>query len=198
MRIDDVSMIGKLGVAKKMLRAYEDAYELDPKHPDAVVGLYEYYRQAPGMAGGDKAKAEALFPVLKEVAPLRASLSQAMSAIEQEQWDDAYSFLNQARELEPENRLVQYLTAKVASLSGQHLEEAVTLLKEYLAVPVVESDNIPTHDGAWWRLGLIYEQLGNIPEAISCFETALTFDSDISKQIQQDLTRVRLKTNVPK
>ena len=53
------SLLSRLGLAKKCLAAYEKAVALDAKNVDARADLAEYYIEAPGIAGGDKAKAQA-------------------------------------------------------------------------------------------------------------------------------------------
>lgn len=56
-RINDVSVFRKMGVARAMRRAWERAIELDPSHLDAHRSLMRYYLQAPAIAGGDTDKA---------------------------------------------------------------------------------------------------------------------------------------------
>jgi tetratricopeptide (TPR) repeat protein len=53
------SLLSRLGLAKKCLAAYEKAVALDPQNVGARSDLAEYYIEAPGIAGGDKAKARA-------------------------------------------------------------------------------------------------------------------------------------------
>ena len=58
--IDEVSMINKGARASAGRRAYERAVELDPKHLGARQGLFFFFVEAPGFAGGSVKKAEAI------------------------------------------------------------------------------------------------------------------------------------------
>lgn len=52
------SFVSALGWAKKTVRAFERAVELDPSNLEALSDVFEYYLQAPGIAGGGVDKAE--------------------------------------------------------------------------------------------------------------------------------------------
>ncbi len=57
--IGNRNALGQMRAAGRMRRAWERAVELDPSHLQARFSLMSYYAQAPGIAGGDKAKARA-------------------------------------------------------------------------------------------------------------------------------------------
>ena len=52
------SFLSALGYAKKTVRAFERAAELDPSNLEALSDVFEYYLEAPGMVGGGLDKAE--------------------------------------------------------------------------------------------------------------------------------------------
>lgn len=52
------SFVAALGWAKKTVRAFERAVELDPSNLEALSDVFEYYLQAPGIAGGGVEKAD--------------------------------------------------------------------------------------------------------------------------------------------
>ena len=54
------SFLSALGYAKKTVRAFERAVELDPSNLEALSDVFEYYLQAPGMVGGGLDKAETI------------------------------------------------------------------------------------------------------------------------------------------
>jgi tetratricopeptide (TPR) repeat protein len=54
------SMFKAMGLAKRFRQEAEAALALNPRHVHSLSGLSEYYYQAPGIAGGDKKKAEDL------------------------------------------------------------------------------------------------------------------------------------------
>jgi tetratricopeptide (TPR) repeat protein len=47
----------QMGLAKRFKKEAEEALAVNPRYTDAMVGLMEYYYQAPGIIGGDKKKA---------------------------------------------------------------------------------------------------------------------------------------------
>lgn len=56
----NASIFKQLGLAKRFKREAEAVLAIDPKHTGAMTGLMEFYYRAPGIAGGDKKKAEAM------------------------------------------------------------------------------------------------------------------------------------------
>lgn len=56
----NASVFKQMGLAKRYKREVEAALALNPKHTASMIGLMEYYYRAPGIVGGDKAKAEAM------------------------------------------------------------------------------------------------------------------------------------------
>ena len=52
------NFLSALGYAKKTVRAFERAVELDPSNLEALSDVLEYYLEAPGMVGGGLDKAE--------------------------------------------------------------------------------------------------------------------------------------------
>ena len=70
----NVSMFRAAGYARRSRRALERALELDPKHVGAHEALAQYYLQAPGFMGGDKAEAERLAVRLGQFAPVEGQM----------------------------------------------------------------------------------------------------------------------------
>jgi tetratricopeptide (TPR) repeat protein len=54
------SMFKAMGLAKRFRQEAEAALALNPKHIQSLTGLSQFYYRAPGIAGGDKKKAEDL------------------------------------------------------------------------------------------------------------------------------------------
>ena len=54
------SFLSALGYAKRTVRAFERAVELDPSNLEALSDVFEYYLDAPGMVGGGVDKAETI------------------------------------------------------------------------------------------------------------------------------------------
>ena len=98
--IDDVSIFSKLGVAHKMLAAFQQAVALDPNDADARSNLSEYYSQAPGMAGGSIDKANEQIIKLDKLDPVKAALARADMAIQKKDDQKAEAYLQTAVKLE--------------------------------------------------------------------------------------------------
>lgn len=64
------SFMSALGYAKKTVRAFERAVELNPSNLEALSDVFEYYLQAPGMVGGGLDKAES---IARRIAGLNAA-----------------------------------------------------------------------------------------------------------------------------
>ncbi len=58
-----------IGRAKRCRDAFARAVELDPVNLDGNVGLMQFYYGAPGFAGGDKAKGDAVIEATRQRAP---------------------------------------------------------------------------------------------------------------------------------
>jgi len=52
------SMFKAMGLAKRVRQETEAALALNPRHIPSLMGLLQFYNQAPGIVGGDKKKAE--------------------------------------------------------------------------------------------------------------------------------------------
>jgi len=55
---EESTFLSALGYARKTVRAFERAVELDPSNSEALSDVFEYYLQAPGIVGGGLDKAE--------------------------------------------------------------------------------------------------------------------------------------------
>ena len=70
------SMFSALGYAKRCKKAYETALKLAPENPRSYIALGSFLAQAPGIAGGDKDKAQALAQQLKQLDEVQGWLLQ--------------------------------------------------------------------------------------------------------------------------
>lgn len=79
-KADKVNSISAFGLARKVKAAFERAVELDPRNPDAVNDLSEYYVGAPSIVGGGLDKAEALAARVEHSLPQSAHRIRALAA----------------------------------------------------------------------------------------------------------------------
>jgi tetratricopeptide (TPR) repeat protein len=71
------SVFKQMGLAKRYRREVDAALALNPKHTPSLMGLMEYYYRAPGIVGGDKAKAEAIPDQLMAINKVDGHLAKA-------------------------------------------------------------------------------------------------------------------------
>lgn len=70
-------ILRQAALAGRIRKGAERALALDPRSVEALVILIEFYRQAPGIAGGDKVRAAKLLAELTAIAPARGFIMQA-------------------------------------------------------------------------------------------------------------------------
>jgi Tfp pilus assembly protein PilF len=69
-----------LGQARKTVRAFERAVELDPSNLEALSDVFEYYLEAPGIVGGGLDKAENIARRFADVNPAENHWARARLA----------------------------------------------------------------------------------------------------------------------
>ncbi len=77
-RIDEVAVLFKLSIANRIRAAYEKAVELEPESLEARVAVARYHAEAPGVAGGNPAKAEQQLEEIRLRDPAMAHVTQAL------------------------------------------------------------------------------------------------------------------------
>lgn len=96
------------------------------------------------------------------------------SLIRSEEYDKAYDYMFALTELKPEELLYHYQIGKIAALTGDFTEAGVRSLQYY--IDSEREDLNPSRSAACWRLGMIYEKLGDIEQARSSYEKGLDLD----------------------
>jgi len=94
----------------------------------------------------------------------------------QERWHGAFDAFEAALERFPGDPDALYQIGRTGVLSGQRLERARKTLLEYLALE--DFEDTPGEAAARWRLGMVYEQLGNLANAVEQFEASVRLDAD--------------------
>jgi CubicO group peptidase (beta-lactamase class C family) len=81
-----------------------------------------------------------------------------------------------------------YQAARTRILGEFDQETAINLLDQYISL--AEESTRPSIAAAWWRKGVVYEQLGEIDKAIACHEKCLRLDDGFS-DAQEALDRLK-------
>jgi tetratricopeptide (TPR) repeat protein len=186
--IQKAGLFSKLGLARKCLAAYEKAVELDPDDVNARYALLNFYRQAPGFAGGglDKARAEAR--EIQKRDDVRGTVALADISAAEKKFDEAFAVLDSLRQRHPGSPDAAYAIGRAAASSGQRLEEGAAMLTEYLAH--TPDDKQPPLWAAHWRLGQIFEKKGDPAGARAEYQAALKLNP-IQPQLLEALQRVK-------
>lgn len=112
--------LAALGAYKRELAR---AIELDPQSADAHQEEIGYLINAPGIAGGDKARAREKLEELREISPVDALVMEAELEIQLDNRKAAYAIWTRILELEPDNTSAR-MSRAMALQSEQQWSEA--------------------------------------------------------------------------
>jgi tetratricopeptide (TPR) repeat protein len=169
-------MLSKIGFAKKCLAAYERAVALEPGNMNFRQSLFEYYRQAPGLAGGGFDKAAAQAEAMKQLDGTQGRIAYATLYAGEKKYDLALAQFDEVLQTEPDNYAALYQVGRLAAVTGQFLDRGVTSLRRCLELPVPATPNTPGHAAAQWRLGQLLEKKSDLAAARSAYEAAVKLD----------------------
>lgn len=163
-----------LALARKGRSALEKAAELNPTALAYHEGLVDFYRQAPGIAGGSLAKAREHAEVVAKLDPLRGKLLLASLAAQDGQTKDALAICREVIAQNPDHYLALYTFGRAATDAGTDLDEAARYLRHCLELTPAASE--PNHAGAYYRLGLAAAKAGRRDEARSLYRKSLELE----------------------
>jgi len=103
-------------------------------------------------------------------------------------FDSSFALMNDLIMRRPDAMPAYYYYGRAASLSGQHLPEAIQALERYIEYEPREGD--PPRSSAHYRLGLVYERMGDREKAKREFERSLSIEPTRG-EVKAALRRVR-------
>ena len=103
-------------------------------------------------------------------------------------FDSAFALMDDLIERRPDAMPAHYYYGRTSSLAGQKLPEGARALQRYIAYDPHEGE--PPRSSAHYRLGLVYEWMGDRQKARSEFETSLRLEPTRS-EVKTALRRVR-------
>jgi tetratricopeptide (TPR) repeat protein len=129
----------------------------------------------------DFTKAEQEYIKIIEIDPKKTENHFYLGTFYQNQGknDKAREIYLKILEMSPQEMSVYYQLGRIALFSGKDLEKGIDYFKEYLKVE--PKPNSPTWADAHWRMGMIYEKLGDRNQAISEYQKALELAPDHKK-----------------
>jgi tetratricopeptide (TPR) repeat protein len=167
MHAQRAGLVGKVGLAKRFKKEAEAALALDSSHAEALEGMIEFHRQAPGIVGGDKKKAAEFTDRLMRVDPTRGWIEKAGIASDEKDSVAAERDLRQAVDLgQPSAKLA---LANYLSRRWRKPDESARLAHE-----VVEAE--PWRAGAWALLAMSQasqRQYGDLDATLAQTESAV-------------------------
>lgn len=132
---DNAGMFKAMSLSRCARKAWEVAMALDPKFLEPRESLAEYYAQAPGMAGGDKAKAREMADAIGTINPARGHLTRAQIALAEKQPEKAAASFVEAAKADPHSaRIVDAAAFFFANQATPNCEAARGYAREAMAL----------------------------------------------------------------
>lgn len=168
-------MLGKLSFARKCKAAYDKAVELDPKNIDARWSVMEFCRQAPAIAGGGLEGAYAQAEEIRKLDPARGRSALATIYVAEKKMVAAFGLFDEALAASPEDYATLYQLGRLCAMTGQRLDQGLTVLRKCLTMTPPEGQPGPAPVN--WRIGNLLEKQGDKPGAKAAYEAALAADA---------------------
>ncbi|MCC7499449.1 MAG: tetratricopeptide repeat protein [Bryobacterales bacterium] len=121
-RAETSSFLTAASYATKARENFERAVALNPRNTEALMDLFEYYLQAPGLLGGGLDKARATSQKINQLDPAEYSYAQARLAERQKEFRRAEQQLRRAIDLAPRQAGRVVDLAKFLSNQGRYEE----------------------------------------------------------------------------
>lgn len=102
-RAETSNFLTAAGWASKARRAFETAVELDPKNPDALDDLFDYYLDAPGFMGGGMEKAARVADEITAIDPAQGLYDKSKLDQKAKEYSKAEQHLRQAVAIAPQS-----------------------------------------------------------------------------------------------
>ena len=173
---EKAGLLSKWGLAKKCLAAYERAVALEPTAVEFRFSLFEFYRQAPAIAGGGFDKALAQAAAIKQLDANRGRFAFATLYLGEKKYAEALAQFDEVLQTAPDDYPSLYQVGRLAAVTGQYLDRGLTSLRRCLELPVPNPANTPGHAAAHWRIGVILEKKKDLPGARAAYEAAVKLD----------------------
>lgn len=171
-------IFGGLGLGKKCLAAYQKAVELDPSSVDAHGKLFDFYREAPGFAGGDAEKAAAEAAAIRKLDAWRGRLAFATLYVSQKKYEAAVGEFDAVLKEKPDDYNALYQLGRMAAMTGQFVDRGIVSLRRCLEL--TPPSGAPGHAAAQWRLGQLLEKKNDRAGARAAYEAALKLDPNFT------------------
>lgn len=169
-KLGQVSIFRKVGVAKAALESWEQVVKLEPNNDMGHYAVFSYLMQAPGIAGGSEKRAVEVLETLRSLESPYAHMAKAELEKRAGNLDAAEAALQQAT-TEITDRGGPIFALAQFYFEQENYEQALTALTRY------EKSNKVWHDpdtaATYLYRGEILAEMGRVDEARSSYQTAL-------------------------
>jgi predicted Zn-dependent protease len=169
--VPKAGLFSKLDLAHKCLAAYDKAVALAPDDVAARRSRYEYYMQAPELAGGGHEKAATEAAEIEKRDPVLGASLRADLRAKENKVDEAFSISTDLLHHQPDNKIAQFYFGRLVAMHGRELDKGELALKSYLSYTPTEDE--PPLWSAHWRLAQILEAKGDVAAARLAYEETL-------------------------
>jgi tetratricopeptide (TPR) repeat protein len=179
-----VNMFAALGVAEKTKHAYEGAVAADPTSLRAQWSLMEFCRIAPGIAGGDIARAYALADGIRVLEPKAGRWARAMVLLSDGNAEQAFALYDGALKADPADYAALFQLGDLSQQSRLHPDLGLEALQRCLKLqpvrfhPWFDNDD---HARVYFEMGEIEAARGDTPAARTDYQAALALDKAFSE-----------------
>lgn len=138
-RAQGASVFSAPGLAKKILKSYKKAVELEPDNTEYRMSLLQFYLVAPGIVGGSEKRAKEQVSKIKAIDPVSGVLADSFVLLNDKDEEGLGAlFAGLSPELSSHPR-IKMAKANYLRNAGQY-DDAYSLLDELAALPV---DSLP-------------------------------------------------------
>jgi tetratricopeptide (TPR) repeat protein len=142
-KAEKASVFSQLGLARRFKKEAETAVSLDPSQIDARMYLINFHLRAPGIVGGDKAKARVLAEEISEIDAARGCFALVNIADSEKQTDQVENLYRKAADSNPKSYQVLMTLAGYYGSDGQ---KKYDLAEKYLREALkLDPDRVVAH-----------------------------------------------------
>ncbi|MRX26555.1 tetratricopeptide repeat protein [Kangiella sp. HZ709] len=141
------SIFSKLGYAKKAKKSLESLLKDYPNSRDGIIGLIQFHRAAPGIAGGDEDQIPQLMQRLETVNSEWYSIISAQQAFANEDIEKGLTILDKGIEKNPKSIDLTYVKG-MRLVNMEQFAKAFALLDSIQSLPLEEDSSEQQKDWA--------------------------------------------------
>ena len=173
--------------ARKGRAALEKAVALAPDQVRYRRGLLEFHRTAPGIVGGNIAKAYEQAEAIRTLDPVAGALELIALHRHQKRHAEALAAASELLAHHPDHPMALFRFGEAAALTGEQTAQGAAALERCLALRTAEAGPSLAH--VHWRLGQLRQKQGDIEGARSSFRAALAIEPN-QQEMAADLARL--------